>query len=898
MDRRAFRLATPRSRASVGPMRIQSWTVLVLLGLAPSGIALAENPFSFAATPGKLPKDVVPRHYAITLRPDAATLTTEGEVTIELEVLKPTAELVFNANELEIPSVTLDGTAAPAPKINAEAQIVTVTLPSPLTTGRHALHLTFRGKIQQQPVGLYVEKYRVGGVEKQILGTQMEPTDARRMFPCWDEPVFRASFQLTVTVPPGQTAVSNTQISRERPLAHGIREVSFAATPSMASYLMVLCVGEFEQLADEVDGVKLGVWTTQGKREQGRYAMEATKQIVHFYNDYFGVRYPLSKLDQIAIPGGFGGAMENWGGITYNESVLLFDPATSSQSTKETIFAVVAHEIAHQWFGNLVTMAWWDNLWLNEGFASWMGTKCTDRLNPSWQVWTRANGEKEAAMSLDARRGTHPIQQPVLTESAATDAFDEITYLKGQGFIRMLENYLGEADFRSGIRAYMAQHAYGSTTTADLWAALEKASGKPVSALAAGWTTQPGFPVVSVATRAAGDRLEIRLAQEHFTVNDPAPAALTWKVPISVAPLDRSASPQTALLEAPSDAISLHVSPGAAVKINVGNTGFYRASYSAALAKAQAAAFATLPEDDRVNLISDAWAMVESGRGDVARYLELVSALGPEETSLAVWSLVTGNLGFLLDLERGTAGQPAFERWMMERLRVPFARLGWEAKPGEPTNDGVLRALLLTFLGLLNDPEVVVEARARFARFLDVPASLAADLRTPVCTIVGRHAGEATWEKLRDLARATESTEEKDRYYQAFQGVTDPALARRTLELALAEDRPFAQWFSIVPAVAQQHPAIAWDFARAHAAELIAKVPEGGAFATRNTYFGYIAAPFSDADRADELEAFVVKQVGSQAGSETAKVAEKIRFKAAFKAKQLPKVDAWIGGWK
>ncbi|MDB6037705.1 MAG: aminopeptidase [Verrucomicrobiales bacterium] len=817
---------------------------------------------------------------------------------MDLKVIQPTQTIIFNSLDLEFSAALLDGISLQVPTIDAAAQTATLTLPSSLQKGRHSLQLTFRGKITRQPTGLYLEKYRSPSGEKVLLGTQMEPTDARRMFPCWDEPVFRAKFQLTVNVPAGETAISNTRITAERTLADGTRELSFASTPSMASYLVVLCVGAFESIHDEVDGIKLGVWTTEGKREQGRYALESMKKIVHYYNNYFGVKFPLSKLDLIAVPGGFAGAMENWGGITFNETALLFDPSTSSQNTKETIFNVVAHEIAHQWFGDLVTMAWWDNLWLNEGFASWMGTKCTDHFNPEWQIWLRANAGKEYAMSRDARRTTHAIQQPVKNESAASDAFDEITYLKGQAFIRMLEAYVGEKEFRSGIRRYIKAHSYGSATTQDLWSALEKSSGKSVRAMAQGWTTQPGFPVVNVTSREGDGGGDLLVTQEHFTVNDPAPTPHTWQIPVSIGRAGQPEAIQTILFTGNSGAIPVRVAGGGARKVNFGNTGFYRASYSTQLAQALASQFSALSEDDRVNLLSDAWAMTEAGRADAGQYLDLVARLNPGERSLAIWDQVLGSLGQIEEFEHNSAGGPAFELWMKTRLRGPLTRLGWDPKAQEPSNEGLLRTRIITALGMIGDDEVVVEARRRFTNFLTNAPSLAPDLRTPVCQIVGRHADTATWEKLHALALTSGSTEEQNRYQQSFQNVNNATLAHRTLDLALTEERPLAQWFPIVPSVADRHPDLAWEFAQLHADALISKVPAGGAFFTRNTYFGSVAAPFNEPARADELEAFVARKVGPDAGPETAKIAEQIRFKAAFKARLLPVVDAWIASQK
>src|SRR6476660_2092367 len=478
----------------------------------------AEQPFDFASTPGKLPKQVRPTDYAIWIKPDIKKLTFAGRETVKLNVEQATSELVLNAADLTLSGAQLDGKTIPktAIKFDAKNELLTITAPGELTPGEHTLALKFTGKINQFGRGLFYGKYQEQGTgaKKIFLGTQFEATDARRLFPCWDEPAFRARFQLTTVVPENWMAVSNMPVAREKKVIGG-REVEFQSTPSMSSYLVVFCAGEFDAVESEVDGVKLRITTTKGKAENARYALEATAQNLHYYNEYFGIPYPLPKLDQLAIPGGFGGAMENWGGITYYETALLFDPANSSAGTKQRVYEVIAHEVAHQWFGDLVTMAWWDNLWLNEGFASWMGTKCSDHFNPQWEVWLRSNGKKQRAMETDALSATHPIQQPVKTESEADSAFDEITYLKGQSFLRMLESYLGEEDFRGGIRSYMQAHKFSNSTTADLWNALGEFSKKPVSAIAASWTEQPGLPLVSVNSAESG----ITVSQERFAMH-------------------------------------------------------------------------------------------------------------------------------------------------------------------------------------------------------------------------------------------------------------------------------------------------------------------------------------------------------------------------------------------
>src|SRR5882724_2707635 len=484
----------------------------------------AEMPFGFETTPGKLPKKVVPVEYSIRVVPNIDKLTFTGSETVKVNVRAPVNQLVLNSLELEISDAAIDGESLPksAIKIAKKEELLTLNLSSQLPAGEHTISLNFSGKINQQGQGLFYVRYQEqgSGVKTIMLGTQFEATDARRFFPCWDEPSFRARFQLTTVVPENWLAVSNMPVEQELKTSNE-KEVRFATTTPMSSYLNVFVAGELDAIETQSSGVQIRVITTKGKSEWGRYALETSAKILEYYNDYFGQPYPLPKLDQIALPGGFGGAMENWGGITYFESVLLFDPDRSSEVTKQDIFAVIAHEMAHMWFGDLVTMAWWDNLWLNEGFASWMGTKCTARFNPQWEVWLRNNQPrnptrhvgiaKEQAMESDARSTTHPIQQPVANEAEANSIFDDISYQKGQSFIRMLESFLGEEVFRGGIRRYIAAHKLSNSTTADLWNALGEASGKPIDQVAAGWTERPGFPVVKVRRDEGG---KVSLLQE------------------------------------------------------------------------------------------------------------------------------------------------------------------------------------------------------------------------------------------------------------------------------------------------------------------------------------------------------------------------------------------------
>ncbi len=854
--------------------------------------SFAASLFKFESTPGKLPKDIVPRHYAIHLKPDLEKFITTGKVQIQVEVLKPAKEIVLNALAMEITkaAITAPKTISLEPKPNAEAQTVAFRLPEVLAPGKYTLTTEFTGHLREQAQGLFYVRYTGNAGKKLMLCTQMEPTDARRMFPCWDEPVFRAKFEPTVIVPEKHTAVSNMPIKDEKSLGGGLKEVHFGATPPMASYLVVLVSGEMEALEDSFEGVKLRILATEGKKEQGRYALESVKKLLGYYNHYFGVKFPLSKLDSIAVPGGFGGAMENWGGIVYNEAILLFDSKTSSLETKMGVFDVMAHEMAHQWFGDLVTAAWWNDLWLNEGFASWMGTKATDHFNPEWQLWLGAGAGKSGVMRQDSLRSTHPILQPVQDESQANDAFDNITYGKGQAFLRMLENYLGEETFQKGMQLYMKRHGYSSATTEDLWAALEQASGKPVRALSAGWTEQPGLPVVSVSSECKEGKAVVHMEQQRFTVEDPDAKPLQWMVPVALADLSQPGSRRVELLEGKSATLTFPNCDGV-FKANFGDAGYYRVSYSPTLFDKLKQRINSLSPEDRLNLLADAWAMVAAQRATAASYLDMVVSLRGE-TATAIWQDILGRLELIDQLQRSQPGRDAFRQRMIEFVRPQLERLGWDARPDERATDTLLRNSVLSLLGNFGDKEVIARARARFQKFLVQPDSLAPTLRPCVMAIVGRHSDRATYDQLHDLARAAKGTEERRRYYGAMSAALDPSLAALTLPISLTDETVPQEAIWLVSGVAHagEQPELAWQFAQKHMDELLGRTEEF----VRNVYVPAILSAFSDAARADELEQYVREKIGPKGATKAKESAEAMRLRAAIKERELPGIDRWV----
>ncbi len=858
---------------------------------------MAEKPFDFETAPGKLPKQVVPTEYSIRIVPNIDNLTFDGTETVKLNVRAPVDQFVLNALELVVTNAAVDGKSLPksAIKIDKKDELLRIALPEKISAGEHSVELTFAGKINQQGQGLFYARYQEEGTgaNKVMLGTQFEATDARRMFPCWDEPSFRARFQLTAVVPQNWLAVSNMPVESEHKIGDR-KEVRFATTPPMASYLNVFVAGELDFIETKAAGTQLRIITTKGKSELGRYALESTAKILDYYNSYFGVPYPLPKLDQIALPGGFGGAMENWGGITYYEAVLLFDPEKSSENTKQNIFEVIAHEVAHMWFGDLVTMAWWDNLWLNEGFASWMGSKCSAHFNPQWEVWLRRNLPrdparrsgiaKEQAMEGDARSTTHPIQQPIKTEAEANSAFDDITYKKGQSFLRMLESFLGEDVFRKGIREYIANHKLSNTTTSDLWNALSDASDKPVGEIAPCWTEQAGFPVIKVRR---GNDGNVSLTQERFTVQFKNAPELRWQIPLTYSVVGAEAA-KSMLMKDKIDELE-NIPAERALKLNVDGAGNYRVQYDDASWNLLLAALGKLDVQDRVNLLSDAWAFVQANRAPLSLYFGLIEKISPS-TELAEREQIIQAFDFINRLLIGSPEREKFQRYARSILHPTFDTLGWEPKPGEQVKAATLRASLIAALGFLGDPDVVARCLDRFQKYLKDPALLAPDLRPPVFAVVGRYGDEATWNKLHELGLKTTSIEEKQNYYNALASTTDPKLIKQTLPISLTDELPTSRAAFLVTRLARdsEHPDLAWQFAKEHMKALLAKSDALAA----NTYAPGLFTFFSDRARAAELQSYAKSNLPPASEKEVAKAVDEIAFRAEFRDRLRKQIAA------
>jgi aminopeptidase N len=831
---------------------------------------------ALAAVPTQLPTGVEPIAYDLSLTPDAAKLTFKGRVSITIQVAKPIDRIALNAAELSLVGATIDGKPA---KVIAypEKQRASFSIGQPLGSGRHVLRVDYTGKINTSPAGLFKVDYAGG----RMLATQFEPADARRMLPLFDEPAKKAVFTVTTVVAADQLAVSNMPEESSEPLPGHLKRVRFAPTPKMSSYLLFYGLGDMERLTSDVDGTAVSVVIRRGETDKALYALVAAKQLLRYYNDYFGRKYPLPKLDLVAAPGDVAGSMENWGAILFSQTDIVYDPKLSSAGDQQQIYDTVAHEMAHLWVGDLVTMAWWDDLWLNEGFASWMASKATDKFHPEWRSLLSALADKDEAMRLDARASSHPIVQPVASVAQAEQAFDAITYKKGEAVIRMLETYAGEDAWREGVRAYIAEHAYGNATNADLWEAIDKAAGKPVSTVARDFINQPGVPLISVASGPAG----ATLTQGRFASDAASRAPLTWRTPVQLLSLNDGVAREVLV------AAGKPQKAPAPVVVNAGWRGYYRVAYDEAALAPLASGLSRLLAPDQFGLLKDSYALGMAGDAPIGNFLRLAASL-PVDADPLVWREVANTLASVDSYYTPGPQRTAYRSWVSGVLGPVLAKVGFDAGAKEPDNDAVLREHLLLALSQIGDPKVVAEAGRRFQDARSDLGKLSAGERRWVLVGTARTADAATFQALHDLARAASDPLERQALYTGLTAVEDPALAAQVLALAITDEAPSNTAASLVQSVSAIHPDLAWRFTLANLPAITRSLDA----LNRSTFVARIAGRSNDLKRAEELQAYAAKNIAPDAQGEVKVALARIRNAADIRAKRLPQIDAWIAG--
>lgn len=858
----------------------------------------------------RLPATVQPETYILWLRPDLSAFTFQGREEVRIRIQEPTDRIVLHAAELEIASasVTLtDGRVMGAREIRFDpaAERASFLFEERLPRGTATLGVRFTGTLNDRLVGFYRSRFEGSdGKDGYMAATQFEATDARRAFPCWDEPAFKATFDVTLEIPREFVVLSNTPHRETADLGDGTKRVRFVETPRMSTYLLAFVVGPLEAIEAGATGrTKVGIWAAPEKVQYGRWALENGVRILDYLNSYYGIPYPLEKLDHIAISNFAAGAMENWGAITYRERVLLHDPASSSALTRQRIVDVMAHETAHMWFGDLVTMAWWDDLWLNESFASWMGTKTVDALYPDWEMWTQfLHADTIQGLNLDGLRSSHPIEVDVKDPGEIREIFDDISYSKGAAILWMLEQFLGEEAFRRGLGEYLKAHSYGNATTEDLWSALEAASGQPVRALMDSWVKQTGFPLLEAEVARSGGEARITLRQSRFLyehVLGVSEQETRWKVPVHVR---RAGGPDPVrfLMEEASVTRPLGRAqrPDSEdwIKVNSGQSGFYRTNYPVAEWERleRAVERQEMPPPDRLGLLDDAYALMRAGYLPATRFFRLARSY-QGETDATVWRALSG---YFPGLEALLAEQPYLDRFLSfgrELFRPIVSRVGWEPRAGEGHLDALLRTEVLSRLGHFGDEAVLREAGVRFRRYLEDSASLPPDLKDAVYGLVAQEADQRTYETLWELERKATLNEEKVRLLSALTRTRNPAMLRETLRRCLDEREVRSQdSVLMITGVATSRPSLgrdlAWEFVKANWTELYRRYARSGFMIQR---IARVAEAFTNLERAREVETFIEEHPAPEARRAVQQSLERIRTNAAW----LERNDGDLARW-
>lgn len=860
------------SLVSAFALSVASVTVPAIAQSAPA------NPSAAAGVHTDLPRVAHPSHYTIAITPDAANLTFAGTSSVDLEVTEATPFLTLHALDLKIASATLTpagGAAVPVTvTMDPASQTAKFAAAQPLAPGKYRLDTVYTGTINTQANGLFALDYpdKLTGKDVRGLFTQFEAPDARRFAPMFDEPIYKATFDLSAIVPATQMAISNMPVASEEALPKGLKRVTFGTSPKMSSYLLFFGLGDWERMAKEAaPGVQVGIVAPKGSGEQARYALDELAPLIPFYADYFGQPYPLPKLDNVAAPGQsqFFSAMENWGAILTFERILLNDPAITSASARQNLVTTQAHEVAHQWFGNLVTMAWWEDLWLNEGFASWMETKATAHFHPDWfPLLGRVEG-RETAMGLDGFKTTHPIVQEIKTVDETNQAFDAITYQKGEAVISMLEAFAGETVWRDGLRAYMRDHKFGNTRSKDLWQAVEKAGAPGLTAIAMDFTTKPGIPLVKVTGLTCKKGVAtVSLQQSEFSIDRKDEVAATptmWKVPLLVS---AGGEPTRAILDGGKGTVT--VNGCGPVVINAGQLGYYRSLYTPRMLATLTTAMPKLQPVDQMGLIQDNLALSTSGYQPYAPAFDLLAAVPGNGNPVVAMSAFGRYVGAWRTLENDPAAQKKLAAKVAANYKPRLMALGFEPRANEGLSDADLRSSLIGGFGTMGDADVVAEARRRFAALSTNPKALDGPLKTTWLNIVARNATKADWDAIQKMAAASNSAVERQFLYTLLGRPADATLASAARDLALTDIPGKTTSAAIIVASAGLHPDATYDFALANRARIEALVDAQ----SRITFIASLA----------------------NASNDPAMIAKLQTFKASVPAEAARPVDRVIGG--
>ncbi len=817
-------------------------------------------------------RTVFPINYELEFEPDFKTFTFKGKEKILIHATRPVNRIVFNSAEINIKRCSLlwnDKEIKASARLDEKKEEITMILPQKIF-GRAYLSLDFVGNLNDKLVGFYRSKYKYKGKERYLATTQFEAADARRAFPCWDEPEAKASFDVTLLVDNNHSAISNMPVISKKRM--GTKTAyKFDRTPVMSTYLLYLGVGDFEYIQGKSGKTLVRVITTHGKKQLGKLSLEFTKQFLSYFQKYFNIAYPLPKLDMIAIPDFASGAMENWGAITFRETILLYDPKTSSTETKQHIAEVIAHELAHQWFGNLVTMKWWNDLWLNESFATFMATKAVDSLYPEWDFWDQfLISEMTGGLSLDSLKSSHPIDVKVNSPADVRQIFDEISYNKGGCVLMMLENFIGQENFRRGLHNYLKKHNYANATTEDLWDSLASASKQPVVQMMNTWVRQVGYPIIEATLKNS----QVRLVQRRFLLENAAKTKPgNWIIPLSVRTEGKTVS---RLMRGP---VTIPIKGW--YKVNDGQKGFYRVKYDEESLETLAGMIEShiISNVDRWSIHHDIYALCISNQISLGKYLDFVRHYEDEE-DYVVLSDIIGSLNFLYTLLSQEEIGYEIKQFNQDFFRKIFERLGWDAKSNEKPTTALLRSQVISSLGKLDDDEIIEESQKRFETLLKT-GSLEPDLRNAVYSIVAWNGDSNTYKKMIEMYRRAPTQEEMVRLLSSLANFQDKTLLKRTLSFILSKEVRTQNLFQPIARLVTnpEGKELVWPWVKKNWRTVVSRFGVGNPLLNR--IIGSVSVE-ADMKKEKEIRQFFVRHHVPGTEMKLAQTLEKIRIHAKF----------------
>jgi aminopeptidase N/puromycin-sensitive aminopeptidase len=838
----------------------------------------------------RLPKSVIPDHYAISITPDLAAKKFSGQETIDVDIKEPVDTITLSSVGLEMHDVVVaSGSKLLTPTaitFDEPNEMASLKFGQTLAPGKASVRISFSGALSEQLRGLYLSKTP----RRNYAVTQFESTDARRAFPSFDEPAMKATFDITLVVDDGDTAISNGAIASDTPAGPGKHAIRFRTTTKLSTYLVAMLVGDFQCVTGGVDDIPIRVCSVPGMQDLGKFALSAAEAAVSFYDKYYGIKYPFGKLDLIGIPDFEAGAMENAGAITFRETALLLDDKSASVERKRGVAGVIAHEIAHQWFGDLVTMKWWDDIWLNEGFATFMAPKPLMAWHPEWRLDLDQVGGTLNALSIDSTRTTRPIRQKAETRNEINALFDGIAYGKTAAVLRMEETWVGEETFRDGIRAYLKKFSYGNAAAEDWWGTMTAATKQPFDAVMKSFVDQTGAPLLHASESCGADGTRtVTISQERMLTQSATPVPQSWSIPVCGHEAGAAAASPCRIIAKPADAFTLAFCEKP-LYLSRNGAGYFVTDYSPSMRGALRGHVGEMPPSEQISLQGNEWLLVRNMREDVSDYLSLVRAL-PRPAERALVSHVAGNLGYLDRTLVDDRNRAAWQAYVRDTMRG-FAPVTWEAPPGETPEQRIMRATVLDMLGIDGaDPEVIAGARRVAQQYMNDPSSVDAVIADRALPIAAINGDEALFDQVLAHMKSAPTPEIAARYRQLIPMFRDPRLIGRAVDFIYSDqlrsqDLPgMAAQLFFNPAARQ----IAWSAAQSHWEMLNKKIP---------TAIGSITGSvgvFCDAAKKQEAQAFFATHPAGSGDRALRRGLEQIDSCIAFKTAQQASFDSMLG---